>query len=137
MKIKSVSDLAFKALDALTEGESAVRHEEELWVAHAIFNLEARHTGEIQKIMKDDCGVPHYTVQRILARLVSKNIVYRVLQGVYAPNLRLVLDQMIEILEAEGAPDLPRPDGQTDTAREEKTQSHTEDRGDVGGFLDG
>uniref|UniRef100_A0A6M3X496 Transcriptional regulator n=1 Tax=viral metagenome TaxID=1070528 RepID=A0A6M3X496_9ZZZZ len=95
MKVKSVSDLAFKALDKLTEGE------DELWVAHIVFDGQARRTGGIQKIMKKDCGVPHYSVQRTLNRLVSKNIVYRVIQGIYAPNLTLVLDKMIEILEEE------------------------------------
>ena len=95
MKVKSVSDLAFKALDILTEGE------DELWVAHIVFDGQARRTGGIQKIMRNDCGVSYDAVQRILARLVSKNIVYRVIQGIYAPNLRLVLDQMIDMLEAE------------------------------------
>ena len=95
MKVKSVSDLAFKALDILTEGE------DELWVAHIVFDGQARRTGGIQRIMKNDCGVPHYTVQRTLNRLVSKNIVYRVIQGIYAPNLRPVLDKMIEFLETE------------------------------------
>ncbi|MBA7492749.1 hypothetical protein ES702_03299 [subsurface metagenome] len=93
MKVKSVSDLAFKALDVLTEGE------DELWVSHIVFDGQARRTGGIQKIMKNDCDVPHYTVQRTLKRLVSKNIVYRVIQGIYAPNLKIVLDKMIEILE--------------------------------------
>ena len=95
MKVKSVSDLAFRALDVLTEGE------DELWVSHIVFDGQARRTGGIQKIMKNDCGVPHYTVQRTLNRLVSKNIVYRVIQGIYAPNLTMVLDKMIEILEEE------------------------------------
>lgn len=93
--MKSVSDLAFKALDALTDGE------DELWAAHIVFDGKARRTGGIQKIMKNDCGVPHYTVQRTLRRLVEKGIVYRVLQGIYAPCLRVVLDKMIELLEAE------------------------------------
>lgn len=111
-----MSDLAFKALNILTDGEN------ELWVAHIIFDGQARHTGDIQKIMKDDTGVSYDAVQRILKRLVSKNIVYRVIQGIYAPNLKMLLPNMIELLEAEGASDLPRPDGQTDTAGEEKTQ---------------
>ncbi|GAI17371.1 unnamed protein product [marine sediment metagenome] len=89
-----MSDLAFRALDFLTEGE------DELWVAHIVFDGQARRTSGIQKIMKNDCGVSYDTVQRILKRLVSKNIVYRVIQGIYAPNLRLVLDKMIELLEA-------------------------------------
>ena len=126
MKVKSVSELAFKALDALIEREDLVRHEEELWVAHAVFNLEARHTGEIQKIMKNDTGVSYDAVQRTLKRLVSKNIVYRIIQGIYAPNLKMLLPKMIERLEAEEAPDLPRPEGQTATAREEKKQERGE-----------
>ena len=101
LKIKSVSDLTFKALDALTEGEN------ELWVAHIIFDGQAQHTGDIQKIMKNDYGNSYSSVQKILARLVSKNIVYRVIQGIYAPNLKLVLVKMIELLkekkEAENA----------------------------------
>ena len=93
MKVESVSDLAFKALGALTEGEN------ELWVAHIIFDGQARHTGDIQKIMKDDTGLSYDSVQRVLKRLVSKNIVYRVIQGTYSPNLRLVITKMIEILD--------------------------------------
>ncbi|GAH35865.1 unnamed protein product, partial [marine sediment metagenome] len=88
-----MSDLAFKALDVLTDGE------DELWVSHIVFDGQARRTGGIQRIMKNDCDVLSYTVQRTLKRLVSKNIVYRVIQGIYAPNLTLVLDKMIEILE--------------------------------------
>jgi len=118
LKVKSVSDLAFRALDILTDGE------DELWVAHIIFDGQARRTGGIQKIMKNDCGNAYDSVQRTLKRLVSKNIVYRVIQGIYAPNLKMLLPKMIELLEAEGAPDLPLPEGQTGTAREEKTQSH-------------
>ena len=95
LKVKSVSDLAFKALDILTEGE------DELWVAHIVFDGQARRTGGIQKIMKNDCGVSYDAVQRILKRLVSKNIVYRVIQGIYAPNLKMLLPKMIELLEAE------------------------------------
>lgn len=95
LKVKSVSDLAFKALDSLTEGE------DELWVAHIVFDGQARRTSGIQKIMKNDCGNSYDSVQRTLKRLVSKNIVYRVIQGIYAPNLKLVLGKMIEILEAE------------------------------------
>ena len=114
MTVKSVSDLAFKTLDTLTDGE------DELWIAHIIFDGQARRTGNIQKIMKNDCGNSYDSVQRTLKRLVSKNIVYRVIQGIYAPNMKMLLPKMIELLEAEGAPDLPRPDGQTDTAGEEK-----------------
>ena len=95
LKIKSVPDLTFKALDALTEGE------DELWVAHIIFDGQAQRTGDIQKIMKNDYGNSYDAIQRILKRLVSKNIVYRVIQGIYAPNLRPVLDKMIELLETE------------------------------------
>ena len=116
MKVKSVSDLAFRVLDEITDGE------DELWVAHIVFDGQARRTGDIQKIMKNDCGNSYDAVQRTLKRLVSKNIVYRVIQGIYAPNLKMLLPKMIEILEAEGAPNPPRPDGQTDKAGEEKTQ---------------
>ncbi|GAH81858.1 unnamed protein product [marine sediment metagenome] len=49
--------------------------------------------------MKKDYGNSYSSVQKTLKRLVSKNIIYRVLQGIYAPNLRLVLEKMIEILE--------------------------------------
>lgn len=95
MKVKSVSDLAFRALDQLIENE------DELWVAHAIFNREATRTGEIQKIMKQDCGISYGAVQGILKTLVEKEIIIRVSQGKYAPNLRMILDKMIEIHEAE------------------------------------
>ena len=88
-----MSDLAFKALNILTDGEN------ELWVAHIIFDGQARRTGDIQKIMKKDCGNSYDSVQKTLARLVSKNIVYRVIQGIYAPNLKMLLPKMIEILE--------------------------------------
>jgi len=95
LKVKSVSELAFKALDFLTEGE------DELWVAHIVFDGQARCTGGIQKIMKNDCGNSYDSVQRILKRLVEKGIVYRVIQGIYAPNLKLVLHKMLELLEGE------------------------------------
>jgi len=95
MKVKSVSDLAFQALDVLTEGE------DELWVAHIVFDGQANRTGGIQRIMKNDCGNSYDSVQRTLRRLVEKGIVYRVLQGTYAPNLKTVLNKMIELLEAE------------------------------------
>jgi len=42
LKVKSVSDLAFKALNILTDGE------DELWVAHIVFDGQAQHTGDIQ-----------------------------------------------------------------------------------------
>ena len=100
MKVKSVEDLAFRAIDALTENE------EELWVAHATFNNEASRTGEIQKIMKEDCGVSYYAVQRVLKTLVEKGIILRVHRGKFSPNLKLILDKMIEMLEAEGNKDV-------------------------------
>jgi len=115
-KVKSVSDLAFRALDILTEGE------DELWVAHIVFDGQARRTGGIQRIMKNDCGNSYDSVQRTLKRLVSKNIVYRVIQGIYAPNLKMLLPKMIELLEEKGAPNLPHPEGQTDKTGEYKTQ---------------
>jgi len=95
MKIKSVSDIAFRVLDEITDGE------DELWAAHIVFNKEARRTGEIQKIMKNEFGVSYDAVQRILKRLVEKGIIYRVIQGVYEPNLKMLLPKMIELLEAE------------------------------------
>ena len=91
-----MSDLAFKALNILTDGEN------ELWVAHIVFDGQAQHTGDIQRIMKNDCGNSYSSVQKTLARLVSKNIVYRVILGVYEPNLKMLLPKMIELLEAEG-----------------------------------
>ncbi len=94
LKVKSVSDLAFKALDAVTEGE------DELWVAHIVFDGQGDRTGGIHRIMKKDCGNSYSSVQRILKRLVSKNIVHRVIRGTYAPNLKMLLPKMIEILEA-------------------------------------
>ena len=96
MKVKSVSNLAFQAIDDITEDE------DELWVAHAIFNNEASRTGEIQKIMKEDCSVSYHAVQRVLKTLVEKEIIFRVHRGKFSPNLRMILDKMIEILEAEG-----------------------------------
>ena len=96
MKVKSVSDLAFQSLEEITSDEDA------LWVAHIIFDGQAKNTGHIQRIMKKDCGVPFYSVQKILQKLVEKGIIYRVRLGVYAPNLAMILPKMIEILEAEG-----------------------------------
>ncbi len=96
MKVKSVSDLAFLALEEITEDD------DELWVAHIIFDGQAKITGRIQRIMKKDCGVPFYAVQVILRDLVSKNIIHRIRLGVYSPNLAMILPKMIEILELEG-----------------------------------
>ncbi|KKL74134.1 hypothetical protein LCGC14_2067950 [marine sediment metagenome] len=95
MKVKSVSDLAFQALDQLTDND------DELWVAHAIFDREASRTGEIQKIMSDDCGLSYYAVQRVLQNLVDKGIIFRVRRGKYAPNLKLVLEHMLIECERE------------------------------------
>ncbi len=96
MKVKSVSDLAFKTLDKITADE------DELWVAHAIFNNEASRTGEIQKLMKKDGSVAYSAVQGVLKTLVEKEVIIRVHQGKYAPNLKMILKGMIEILEEEG-----------------------------------
>lgn len=95
MKVKSISDLAFRALDEITDDE------DELWVAHIVFDGQAKHTGDIQRIMKQDCGVSYNAVQLILRDLVNKNIIHRVSLGVYAPNLKMLLPKMIEILEEE------------------------------------
>ncbi len=96
MKVKSVSDLAFQALEEITDND------DDLWVAHLIYNGESRRTGEIQKIMKRDCCIHYYAVQRILSNLVTKNIIHRIRLGVYSPNLAMILPKMIELLEAEG-----------------------------------
>lgn len=96
MKVKSVSDLAFQALDQLTDND------DELWVAHILFDGQAKITGRIQRIMKKDCGVPFYAVQLILRNLVNRNIIHRLRLGVYGPNLAMILPKMIEILETEG-----------------------------------
>ncbi len=93
MKVKSVSDLAFQTLDLLTDTE------DELWVSHIVFDGQAERTGNIQKIMKQDCGVAYYAVQKILKRLVEKRIIFRIRRGKYAPNLKMLLPKMIEILE--------------------------------------
>jgi len=95
LEVKSVSELAFKALGVLTEGE------DELWVAHIVFDGQARRTGGIQRIMKKDCGNSYSSVQRTLRRLVSKNIIQRVILGVYEPNLKMLLPKMIELLEVD------------------------------------
>ncbi len=96
MKVKSVSELAFKALDLITDDIG------KLEVAHIIFDGQATRTGHIQKLMKADCGVPHYAVQLILRDLVAENLIQRTSQGVYAPNLKMLLPKMIEILDEEG-----------------------------------
>lgn len=92
MKVKSVSDLAFKAIDELTDTE------DELWVAHMVFDGHSI-TSDIQKLMKEDCCTPYYSVQRILKTLVEKEIIFRVRQGKYAPNLKMLLPKMIELHE--------------------------------------
>lgn len=96
MKVKSISDLAFQTLDQVTDNE------DQLWISHAIFNREATRTGEIQKIMSDDCGLPSYAVPKILKTLVMKGLIIRVGRGKFSPNLKLLLPMMIEMLEAEG-----------------------------------
>ncbi len=95
-QVKSVSDLAFRVLEEITEDE------DELWVAHILFDGQAQNTGHIQRLMKKDCGVPFYAVQLILRDLVTKNIIHRVRLGVYAPNIAMLLPKMIEMLEAKG-----------------------------------
>lgn len=95
IKVKSVSDLAFKALDELTDVE------DELWVAHIVFDGQASKTGDIQKLMKDDCGTPYYFVQSVLKTLVAKGLIIREYQGQYTPNLRMILDKMVEVLEGD------------------------------------
>jgi len=94
-----VSDLAFRAIDELTTVE------DELWVAHIIFDGQANRTGDIQRIMKKDCGTSSYAVQHILKTLVEKGIVIRVRRGKYEPNMKMILDKMVEILEAGGDKD--------------------------------
>ena len=96
MKVKSVSDLAFQTLDQLTDDE------DELWVAHIVYDGQAQRTSDIQKLMKQDCGLSQDSVQRVLKTLVEKEIIIRVHQGHYEPNLKMLLPKMIEILEAEG-----------------------------------
>jgi len=91
-----VSDLAFRAIDELTNVE------DELWVAHIVFDGQATRTGDIQKIMKKDCGTSYYAVQHILKNLVGTGIIIREYQGKYAPNLKMLLPNMIVLLEAEG-----------------------------------
>jgi len=95
MKVSSVSDLAFRVLDNITEDE------DELWVAHIVFDGQAKRTGFIQRIMKKDCGVSYDAVQRVLKTLVEKEVIIRVHRGRYAPNLKMLLPKMIEILEEE------------------------------------
>lgn len=95
MKLKSVEALAFRAIDDLTDNE------DELWVAHIIFNREATKTGDIQRLMKENCTKAH-AVQHTLKTLVAKGIIIREYVGKYAPNLKLILDKMIEMLEEPG-----------------------------------
>ncbi len=95
MKVKSVSDLAFRTLEEITEDE------DELWVAHILFDGQAQNTGHIQRIMKKDCGVSFNAVQKILQKLVEKKIIFRVRRGKYAPNMKLVLDHMLIECERE------------------------------------
>lgn len=89
----SVSELAFSALDILTDDI------DELDVAHIVFDGQGTRTGKIQRIMKKDCGLSYSSVQSVLKTLVEKEIIFRVHRGKYAPNLRMILNQMIEILE--------------------------------------
>ena len=96
MKVKSVSDLAFRAIEELTGVD------DELWVAHIIFDGQATRTGDIQRIMKNDCGTSYYAVQHLLKSLVDKGIIIREYQGKYIPNLKMLLPKMIVLLEAEG-----------------------------------
>ncbi len=98
MKVKSVSDLAFRAIDDITDNE------DELWVAHIVFNCEATRTGDIQRLMKENCVKAH-AVQHALKNLVAKGIILREYVGKYAPNLKMLLPNMIVLLEAEGDKD--------------------------------
>lgn len=93
MKVESITKLAFQVLDKLTENE------DELWVSHAVFNREATRTGEIQKIMSEECCLSYDAVQRVLKKLVEKEIIFRVSRGKYAPNLRMLLNQMLKECE--------------------------------------
>lgn len=97
MRVKSISDLAFKTLDKLTDDE------DELWVSHLVcdgHNL----TGDIQEVMKRDCGLSYDSVQRVLKTLVEKRIIIRARRGFYEPNLKMILARMaIEIQEDEGS----------------------------------
>ena len=95
--MKSVSDLAFQTLDKLTDDE------DELWVSHIVYDGQAKQTGKIQELMKQDCGVSYNAVRGILKRLVEKKIIHRVRIGIYAPNLNMLLPNMLLVLqEAEG-----------------------------------
>ncbi len=94
MKVKSVTDLAFKTLDQLTDND------DELWVAHLVFDGH-NLTGDIQKLRKDDCGLPYYSVQRVLKNLVEKEIIFRKRKGKYLPNLKLLLQHMMVECESE------------------------------------
>lgn len=98
MRVKSISELAFLTLDLITDDE------DELWLAHIVFDGQATRTGDIQALMKTDCGLSYDAVQRVLKTLVEKGIIIRVRRGKYAPNLKLVLDRMlIELQEDEGS----------------------------------
>jgi len=88
MKVKSVSDLAFNVIDKLTDNE------DQLWTAHLVFDGH-NLTGNIQKFMKQDCGLSYDAVQRILKTLVEKKIIFRERRGKYAPNMKLVLEHML------------------------------------------
>lgn len=97
MRVKSISELAFQTLDEITDDE------DELWVSHIVFDGQAHHTGNIQKLMKRDCGVSYDSVQRTLKTLVEKEIIIRARLGFYEPNLKMILGKMlIELQEDEG-----------------------------------
>ena len=96
MKVKSVSDLAFRALDEITDDE------DELWVSHLVCDGTHR-TREIKAAMKRDCGVSYDAVQRFLKTLVEKEIIIRTRLGFYEPNMKMILEKMlIKIQEDEG-----------------------------------
>jgi len=97
MRVKSISDLAFQTLDKITDDE------DELWISHLVCDGHNR-TGDIQKVMKRDCGLAYYSVQRVLKTLVEKGIIIRARRGFYEPNLKMILDKMlIELQEYEGS----------------------------------
>ena len=50
--------------------------------------------------MKENCVKAH-AVQHALKNLVGKGIILREYVGKYAPNLKMILDKMIVLLEAE------------------------------------
>lgn len=88
MRVKSISDLAFKTLDKLTDDE------DELWVSHLVCDGHKR-TGDIQALMKTDCGLSYDAVQRVLKTLVEKGIIIRKSRGFYEPNLKMILSEML------------------------------------------